>query len=52
MGKYEELKDFSPEKFRRLTGVKRETFAAMVLALVAAQNSRYRRAGRKGTLSI
>ncbi len=52
MGKYEELKAFSPEKFRRLTGVKRETFAAMVLILIAAQNSRYRKAGRKGTLSI
>lgn len=52
MGKYEELKDFSPEKFRRLTGVKRETFAAMVLILIEAQNNRYRKAGRKGLLSI
>ncbi len=52
MGKYEELKDFSPEKFRRLTGVKRETFAKMVLILIAAQNNRYRKAGRKGRLSI
>lgn len=52
MGKYEELEEISAEKFRRLTGVKRETFAAMVLILRAAQNSRYRKAGRKGRLSI
>jgi len=52
MGKYEELKEYSSEKFRRLTGVKRETFAAMVHILLAAQNSRYRKSGRKGRLSI
>jgi hypothetical protein len=48
MGKYKELKRVSPEKFRRLTGVKQETFATMVLVLIAAQKSRYRKAGRKG----
>jgi len=48
MGKYKELKGVSPEKFRRLTGVKQETFATMVLVLIAAQKSRYRKAGRKG----
>ena len=52
MSKYEELENFSPEKFRRLTGVKRETFKEMVQILLAAQECRYRRAGRKSTLSI
>jgi hypothetical protein len=52
MGKYEEIKDLSPANFRRLTGVKRETFEKMAAILVEAQNKRYRKAGRKGTLSI
>jgi hypothetical protein len=52
MGKYEEIKDLSPTIFKRLTGVKRETFEKMATILVDAQNSRYRRAGRKGSLSI
>jgi hypothetical protein len=52
MGKYEELKVLSAEQFRRLTGVKHETFERMVEILVKAQNRRYRRAGRKGGLSI
>ncbi|BBI17210.1 ISRin1, transposase orfA [Neochlamydia sp. S13] len=52
MEKYEELKVLSAEQFRRLTGVKRETFERMVEVLVEAQNRRYRRAGRRGGLSI
>ena len=52
MDKYEELKQLSPKQFRRLTGVKRETFDEMTRVLVAAQNSRYRKAGRKSGLSI
>lgn len=52
MCKYEGLENFSAEKFRRLTGVKRETFKEMVKILLAEQGNRYRRAGRKGTLSI
>jgi hypothetical protein len=51
MGKYEKLKEYSPEKFRSKTRVKLETFAAMVLILVAAKNSRYRGAGRRGNLA-
>lgn len=52
MDKYEELKQLSPQQFRRLTGVKQETFSEMITILVAVQNGRYRKAGRKGGLSI
>ena len=50
--KYKELKDFPAKQFRRLTGVKRETFEKMTTILVEAQNKRYRKTGRKGSLSI
>lgn len=52
MGKYEELKEFPEKQFRRLTGVQRETFEKMVTILLEAQQKRYRKAGRKGNLSI
>lgn len=52
MDKYEKLKQLPPQQFRRLTGVKQETFSEMVHILVAVQNGRYRKAGRKGVLSI
>jgi hypothetical protein len=52
MNKYAELKQLPPPQFRRLTGVKQETFSEMVKILVTAQNSRYRKAGRRGGLSI
>lgn len=52
MGKYEELKKLPAKQFRRLTGVQRETFEKMVSILIDAQSNRYRKAGRKGSLSI
>lgn len=52
MSKYEELKQLTPEHFRRLTGVKPKTFSEMVNILTVVQSSRYRKAGRKGELSI
>ena len=52
MSKYEELKKLSSEQFRRLTGIKPETFSEMVNILIEEQNSRYRKAGRKGELTI
>lgn len=52
MGKYEEFKEFPEKQFRRLTAVERETFEKMVAILLEAQRKRYRRAGRKGGLSI
>ena len=51
MGKYEELKEFPKKQFKRLTGVQRETFEKMVAILLEAQQKRYRKAGRKGSLS-
>jgi hypothetical protein len=52
MGKYKELEEFSEKQFRRLTGVQRGTFEKMVAVLLESQQRRYRKAGRKGTLSI
>jgi len=56
MRKYEELKEFAPKQFRRLTGVKQETFDAMVNILSEAEcynrNSRRNKAGRKSGLSV
>lgn len=52
MGKYEELREFPEKQFRRLTGVQRETFEKMVTILLEAQRKRYRKAGRKGSLSL
>lgn len=52
MQKYEEIKQFSEEQFRRLTGVKKGTFAEMMSVLVEAQNNRYRRAGRRSSLTM
>lgn len=52
MGKYKELEEFSEKQFRRLTGVQRGTFERMVAVLLEVQHRRYRKAGRKGTLSI
>lgn len=52
MGKYKELEEFSEKQFRRLTGVQRGTFEKMVTVLLESKQRRYRKAGRKGTLSI
>jgi hypothetical protein len=50
--KYEDIRKFPDERFRRLTGVKRATFEVMVEILVSAQDAVYRRAGRRGHLCI
>jgi hypothetical protein len=52
MKKHLELQSLTPEQFRRLTGVKRKTFEEMVLILLEEQNKRYKKAGRKGLLSL
>lgn len=56
MSKYEELKQLSYKHFRRLTGVKLQTFQKMVSILSKAENNsrenRRRRAGRRGKLCI
>ena len=37
---------------KRLTGVQRKTFEKMVAILLDVQEKRYRKAGRKGSLSL
>jgi len=50
--KYDCLKDFKNEEFRRLTGVKRATFEKMVNILKEAESSKKRFGGRPHRLSI
>lgn len=50
--KYDQLKEFSNEEFRRLTGVKRSTFKKMVEILTKADEEKKARGGRKSKLSI
>jgi hypothetical protein len=50
--KYDQIKEFSDEEFRRLTGVKRSTFEKMVAILTAADQEKKARGGRKSKLSI
>jgi len=50
--KYDCLKDFKNEEFRRLTGVKRATFEKMVTILKEAESSKKRFGGRPHRLSI
>src|SRR5262249_53157825 len=52
MGKYEQLKELPKKQFRRLTGVQQGTFEKMVAVLLDAQQKRYRKAGRKSSLSL
>jgi hypothetical protein len=47
MNKYQELKQLFSQQFRRLTGVKQETFAEMINILLSVQNAKYRKAGTK-----
>ena len=50
--KYETIKEYSKEKFRRISGVKRETFNRMVEILQAAYAEKHKRRGRKPKLCI
>jgi len=50
--KSENLKEYSDKDFRRITGVKRETFEKMVEILHAAQERSLKKGGRKPKLSI
>lgn len=50
--KYEQIKALEAEKFRRLTGVKKETFYKMVVILEEAEIKKKARGGRKSKLSI
>jgi len=50
--KDEMLRGYSGEKFRRITGVKRETFSKMVAILQSAYEAKHKRRGRKPKLCI
>ena len=50
--KYEQIKQLEAEKFRRLTGVKKETFDKMVSILREAEIKKKAKGGRKSKLSI
>ncbi len=50
--KFEKVKDLDAEKFRRLTGVKRETFDKMVVILSEANKAKKEKGGRSNKLRI
>lgn len=50
--KYDQIKDLSEEQFRRLTGVKKNTFKKMFEILREADEKKKARGGRKSKLSI
>jgi hypothetical protein len=50
--KYNVVLEYADEKFRRITGVKQETFVKMVEILKQAYKIKHRRRGRKPKLSI
>ncbi len=50
--KYDQIKEFTDEHFRRLTGVKKSTFKKMVEILREADLNKKARGGRKSKLSI
>lgn len=50
--KYEKMKDYGEEKFRRITGVRRSTFKKMVEILIVAETARRSKGGPKPALSV
>lgn len=50
--KYEIIKEYNDEKFRRITGVKKTTFEKMIEILQKSYAEKHRRRGRKPKLSI
>ena len=50
--KYEKMKSYSEEKFRRITGVKRSTFKNMVEILEVAEAQRRAKGGPKPSLTV
>jgi len=50
--KWERLQEYPAEKFRRISGVKRETFGKMTEILIAAYGEKHKRRGRKPKLCI
>jgi len=52
MERYERLKKLKPELFKRLTGVKPDTFEAMLKECESANKQKKRRGGKPNKLSI
>ena len=52
MNKYETIKAYKDKEFRRITGVKRETFEKVVKILREAYMAKHRRRGRNAKLRI
>ena len=50
--KYDQIKEMGDEKFRRLTGVKRKTFGAMIEILTEANHIKKSKGGRRNKLVI
>lgn len=50
--KYAQLADLSEARFKRLTGVERTTFSAMIEILAAADSAKKARGGRTSKLSL
>jgi len=50
--KYEQVRNLLDEPFRRLTGVKRQTFEKMVKILIEDDKNKKIKGGRKNKLSL
>jgi hypothetical protein len=50
--KYEKIKAYKDEEFRRLSGVKKSTFKKMIEILKAAEQKKKARGGKPNILSI
>ena len=50
--KYEKMKDYSKENFRRITGVKRSTFKKMAEILAVAETQRRAKGGPRPMLTV
>ena len=50
--KYENIKDYSDEEFRRITGVKRTTFKKMLEIMTPKHREKLSKGGRKPKLSL
>lgn len=50
--KYEKIRNYSDIHFRRITGIKRETFKKMLQILTAAHTEKHRRRGRNPKLCM
>jgi hypothetical protein len=50
--KYENIKDYNDEHFRRITGIKRKTFVCMLEILNTAHKAKHLRRGRNPKLSM